>query len=231
MLVEQRLSGEKGRLPARVYARPLVLRPGMELSADELVNVLNRLRYAEREVPAEAGQFAVGAAGVSVFPRPVLDGAEEPLLVSFVTDKQKVARVREIRTRSKRRVSEQALEPELVTYLYGEDREKRRRVRYEELPDQLVKAVLTIEDRRFFSHPGLDPIRLLGAGIRNLRSDSAIPQGGSTLTQRLCRTSSCARPTSAASRAPSAATSAAQEALLAFVLERRRAGTRSSRCT
>ena len=33
VMVEQRLSGEKGRLPARVYARPLVLRPGMVLGA------------------------------------------------------------------------------------------------------------------------------------------------------------------------------------------------------
>ena len=62
----------------------------------------------------------------------------------------------------KKRYAEQALEPELITYLFDENREKRRRVRYEELPDHLVKAVLAIEDRRFFSHPGLDPIRLRG---------------------------------------------------------------------
>ena len=222
VLVEQRLSGEKGRLPARVYARPLLLRPGMVLAPDELVQVLNRLRYAERELPAEAGQFAVSPAGVSFFPRPVLDGAEEPLLVSFATDKQKVTRVREIRARSKKRVAEQALEPELVSYLYGEDREKRRRVRYEELPDHMVKAVLAIEDRRFFSHPGLDPIRLLGAGIRNLRSDSAIPHGGSTITQQLCKNFFLRTTDERGFRsAERSYKRKAQEALLAFVLERR----------
>ena len=87
VMVQQRLSGEKGRLPARVYARPLVLRPSMELTEDELVKALNGLRYAERQLPSEPGQFAVSEAGVTLFPRPVLDGASEPLDVSFATDK------------------------------------------------------------------------------------------------------------------------------------------------
>ncbi len=222
VLVDQRLSGEKGRLPARVYARPLLLRAGMVLTPDELVKVLNRLRYAQREVPVEAGQFAVTEAGVHVFPRPVVDGADEPLLVSFATDKQKLTRVRELRTRSKKRVAQQALEPELVTYLYGEDREKRRRVRYEELPDHTVKAVLAIEDRRFFSHPGLDPIGLARAAIRNLRSDSAIPHGASTITQQLCKNFFLTRLDDRGYRsAERSYRRKAQEALLAFVLERR----------
>lgn len=222
VMVEQRLSGEKGRLPARVYARPLLLRPGMVLTPDELVKVLNRLRYAERELPTEPGQFALTPAGVGFFPRPVLDGASEPLLVSFATDKQKVTRVREIRDGSKKRVAAQALEPELVTYLYGEDREKRRRVRYEELPDPMVKAVLAIEDRRFFSHPGLDPIRLVGAVLRNLRSDSAIPHGASTITQQLCKNFFLRTTDERGFRsAERSYRRKAQEALLAFVLERR----------
>jgi penicillin-binding protein 1B len=222
VMVDQRLHGEKGRLPARVYARPLLLRPGMVLAPEDLVKALNRLRYHEREAPAEPGQFALQEAGVSFFPRPVVDGADEPLSVSFATDKQKVTRVREIRGRSKRRVPAQPLEPELVTYLYGEDREKRRRVRYEELPDHVVKAVLAIEDRRFFSHPGLDPIRLLGATLRNLKSDSAIPHGGSTITQQLCKNFFLRRTDERGYRtAERSYRRKAQEALLAFVLERR----------
>lgn len=222
VMVGARLSGEKGRLPARVYARPLVLRPGMVLTPDELVSVLNRLRYAEREVPVEPGQFAKSQAGVTLFPRPVVDGSDEPLAVVFAADKQKVMRVREIRARSKKKVAGQALEPELVTYLYGEDREKRRRVRFEELPDHVVKAVLAIEDRRFFGHPGFDPIRLVGAVIRNLRSDSAIPHGASTITQQLCKNFFLTRRDERGYKtAERSYRRKAQEALLAVVLERR----------
>jgi len=68
VMVEQRLTGERGRLPSRVYARPLVLRPGLVLGPDGLVKRLNGLRYAERDgAPTEAGQFSVSAAGVVLF--------------------------------------------------------------------------------------------------------------------------------------------------------------------
>jgi penicillin-binding protein 1B len=224
VLVGQRLTGERGRLPSRVYAGPLVLRPGLVLAADDLVTLLNGLRYAQRETPpTEAGQFAASPAGVTFFPRLVDSGATEPLIVSFSTDKQGVTRIRDIRGQGgKKRYAEQALEPELVTYLFDEDREKRRRVRLEELPDHLVKAVLAIEDRRFFSHPGLDPLALLARALRNLRSDSLIPYGGSTITQQLCKNFFLIRIDERGYKtAERSYRRKAQEALLAFVLERR----------
>jgi penicillin-binding protein 1B len=224
VMVEERLHGEKGRLPSRVYARPLVLRPGLVLAPDGLVRTLNGLRYAEVPgEPAEAGQFSLSEAGVVFFPRPVDSGATAPLAVAFATDKQGVTRVREVRdTGSSRPVRQQELEPELVTYLFDEDREKRRRVRHEELPGHLVQAVLAIEDRRFFSHPGLDPIRLVAAVIRNLRSDSPIPHGGSTITQQLCKNFFLRQTDERGYRsAERTYRRKAQEALLAFVLERR----------
>jgi len=224
VMVEQRLTGERGRLPSRVYARPLVLRPGLVLAPDGLVKRLNGLRYAERDgEPTEAGQFSVSAAGVVLFPRPVDAGAQEPILLSFATDKQGVTRVKDIRGEGgKKRYAVQALEPELVTYLFDEDREKRRHVRLEELPDHLVKAVLAIEDRRFYSHPGLDPIALAARALRNLRSDSAIPYGGSTITQQLCKNFFLTQVDDRGYRtAERSYRRKAQEALLAFVLERR----------
>ena len=215
LMVEQRLRGVRGNVPSKVYARPLVLRSGLVIDPAGLVNVLNGLRYSQREQAVlDAGQFVPGEAGVLFFPRPVEGGAREPLLVSFVADKTKVVRVKEIRgTQSKKRYVEQMLEPELVTYLFDEEREKRRRVRFDELPDHLVKAVLAIEDRRFFSHPGLDPLRLVAAMIRNLRTEKEIPHGGSTITQQLCK-NFFLTPERTYKRK-------AQEALLAFVLERR----------
>jgi len=62
--VEQRLRGERGSVPSRVYARPLVLRPGLQLDAAFLANALNGLRYSERPDDAtEAGQFTRKADG------------------------------------------------------------------------------------------------------------------------------------------------------------------------
>ncbi|HVF35973.1 MAG TPA: transglycosylase domain-containing protein, partial [Candidatus Saccharimonadia bacterium] len=56
------------------------------------------------------------------------------------------------------------------------------------LPDYVVDAVLSIEDRRFFSHTGIDPRGVARALVRNSKA-GAIEQGGSTITQQLAKTS------------------------------------------
>jgi 1A family penicillin-binding protein len=52
----------------------------------------------------------------------------------------------------------------------------------------LVKAIIAVEDQRFYDHEGIDIVRVAGAAVANLRSGRAA-QGGSTLTQQLARTS------------------------------------------
>ena len=79
------------------------------------------------------------------------------------------------------------LEPLLITGLSEDaNRTKRRLITYDEIPPNLVQAVLAIEDRRFFEHGGVDYCRLLGAMLQ--RSDTGQKQqGGSTLTMQLAR--------------------------------------------
>lgn len=59
-------------------------------------------------------------------------------------------------------------------------------VSLDRLPRHLVDAVVAIEDRRFFSHWGVDPIGLVRASLANLRAGRTV-QGGSTLTQQLAK--------------------------------------------
>lgn len=61
-----------------------------------------------------------------------------------------------------------------------------RPMRFEDFPSHLVQAVIAIEDRRFFSHFGLDPRGLARAMAVNLRQ-GRLAQGGSTLTQQLAK--------------------------------------------
>ena len=65
--------------------------------------------------------------------------------------------------------------------------EHRRDVPLGEIPEHLQHAFIAIEDHRFYSHPGIDPIALGRAVVRNL-GDSGSREGGSTLTQQLART-------------------------------------------
>src|SRR4051794_2306143 len=210
-MIERRLQGDPSLQPPRIYAGALVLRPGLPLPPARLVNVLNGLKYEQKTdtaTPGQAGEFVAGPSEGVLWPRRSADSADEPVAIVFDGD-----HVRELRGTSTRKAyATQTLEPELITYLFDQQREKRRIVKYEELPDVLIKAVLGIEDKRFFSHPGLDPFRIVGAALRNLRAESYI-QGGSTITQQLVK-NFFLTPERTFKRK-------AQEAVLAFVLERR----------
>ena len=79
------------------------------------------------------------------------------------------------------------IEPELITNLFDSAREKRRPVRYEDLPPLLVQAILSAEDKRFFEHPGFDFIRIFGAAWADIRHSQHL-QGASTITMQVART-------------------------------------------
>ncbi|HGQ2654003.1 TPA: penicillin-binding protein PBP1A [Streptococcus pneumoniae] len=83
-----------------------------------------------------------------------------------------------------------------------------------DIPTDLVKAIVSIEDHRFFDHRGIDTIRILGAFLRNLQSNSL--QGGSTLTQQLIKLTYFSTSTS-----DQTISRKAQEAWLAIQLEQK----------
>jgi 1A family penicillin-binding protein len=65
--------------------------------------------------------------------------------------------------------------------------EQRLDVPLDRVSPLVIDALVAVEDRRFFSHRGLDPVRIVGAAWRNLRA-GRILEGGSTITQQLART-------------------------------------------
>jgi len=88
----------------------------------------------------------------------------------------------------------QTIAPPVKTLVYDRNeklvheffKENRSIVPLREIPRPLVQAILAIEDRRFYSHWGIDPIRLARALITDIITHSP-QQGGSTITQQLAR--------------------------------------------
>jgi penicillin-binding protein 1B len=78
------------------------------------------------------------------------------------------------------------IEPEEIMLFFGRERESRRLVSIQKVPEHFIQAVLAAEDHRFFQHWGIDPRGILRALITNLRH-GAIRQGGSTITQQLAK--------------------------------------------
>lgn len=66
--------------------------------------------------------------------------------------------------------------------------EQRLDVPLDRVSPLMIEAILAVEDQRFYSHRGLDPVRIVGAAVKNLRA-GRILQGGSTITQQLARNS------------------------------------------
>ncbi len=75
---------------------------------------------------------------------------------------------------------------ELVASLHGV--ENRMPVELSEISDAAIKTILSVEDKRFYNHIGVDPIRFMGAVVANLK-DGFGAQGGSTITQQLAKIS------------------------------------------
>jgi len=182
--IAERLQGERQERPSWVYARPFELRQGQRLAESELIEILNALRYQDtRDSVEREGTFYRAEEEVRIHLRHVGYNAGPHIIgVSFQPDS--VRAIREFPDRnSLGRVEFEAVP---VTTLFGEERAKQRWVPLEDVPETLVRAVLSTEDRRFFDHTGLDPIGIVRAAWLDIRAGE-IQQGGSTISQQLVK--------------------------------------------
>ncbi len=192
--IDARLHGERDRVLPRVYARPLELYKGQALGDHQLVDRLNDLGYAQRARVEKPGEFAIGRGTIVVLPR---DGTATGRLVRVNFQQPLPASKSGLPAPAVLRVSglevdgapvpRVTLDAPLLTALISTGREKRRRVALSAIPPRMVQAVLAIEDRRFYDHPGVDVIRTIGAVVTNIRGDRPYLVGGSTITQQLVK--------------------------------------------
>jgi penicillin-binding protein 1B len=196
-LIDARLNGERERTLPRVFARPVELRVGQSLGQQDLVSRLNDLGYAQRATPEEPGQFAVVRNAVAITPR---GGRERGRVVRVgFPGVPAVRRAGGPRPTPPRRI--QSLEivgkgkaetvqldsPVLTALMTSGGREKRRSVPLVSIPTHMQQAVLAIEDQGFYSHPGINPVRLAAAALTNLFGNNPNLVGYSTITQQLSR--------------------------------------------
>lgn len=185
--VVSRFEGRRFSVPSRVYAAPMVIYPGVDWQRLDLGGWLVRMGYREQQ---EAGPLVVGH--YRWLPgrlRVHLRGFDHPQLPEpdrKVEFRLEQGRVREMRGDRGEPVAVVALEPEPISSFYGTSREQRDLVEIEDVPAHLISAIYAIEDRRFEEHHGVDPRRIVGAMLANLRA-GGIRQGGSTLTQQLVK--------------------------------------------
>ncbi len=172
-LIETRLADGVFDAPTQIWSGGETLSVGDRLSARELA-ARWRLTAQARDRPQGP---VVSDAGIEL--PPDLD-EKESVAVEFRED-----RVRRIR-RGDKRVNSTRLAPAFLTYLADDERTLRRPVAYRAIPENLIRAVIAVEDHRFFDHNGMDLVRTTRAALGGL-VEMRRPSGTSTLTQQLAR--------------------------------------------
>ena len=183
-VVDQRLSQPLFSQTPRIYAAPREVRIGQKLTATA---VAQQLRSAGYTPPGGSqspmGTYDLSGDSITVHPGAQSYHSQEGATISFDN-----GMVTAISGDGRQQLSAYELEPQLITSLSeGPNRVKRRLVTYDELPPNLVKAVTSIEDKRFFSHGGVDYISLTGWIYHDVLGDRRYRGGASTLTMQLSR--------------------------------------------
>jgi len=182
-LIDKRLTGRMYQHESRIYTAPRRILVGETVTPKELSSYLQAAGYAEQDSTGGTGRITLTDSSIDI--RPSLNSyfaGKNALGIEFARGRISQLRALDSGTR----LISAEIEPELITGLFGQEREKRRPIRYEEFPRDLMNAVLSAEDKRFFDHPGFDPIRILGAAWADVRYGKKA-QGASTLTMQVAR--------------------------------------------
>lgn len=206
-LIEARLA--RGYLTSRpgIYAAPRTISLGQRITQAELSKVLRRAGYTDTQASEVwSGNFVIEENAIEIHPARPAAGPAVVRVVFGAGD-----RVTEL-TGDRVTLANFTLQPEVLTNDSASRTGQRTPLTYQQIPPVLVHAILSTEDRRFFTHPGVDVYGLARALLRNV-GDERIGQGGSTITQQLVK-NTYLTPERTFRRKFS-------EAMLAFALERR----------
>ena len=180
-LIEVKLAAGPYANTSMLFAAPRTVGVGDLASPQELATELRRSGYNESR-NNRMGYYTIKPEEIDIYPGPDSYFKRDEGVVKFRGPK--VSQIISLADNTER--TEYTLEPELISNLFDKTREKRRLIRYEDIPPVLVHAVVSAEDKRFFQHSGFDPIRIIKAAWVDVRTQR-YAQGASTLSQQLSR--------------------------------------------
>ena len=205
-LIDARMHGEFQRTDPRIFARPLLVRRGQRITQAQMIDRLNDLGYAQRAKVEQPGEFAIGRDALAIIPRsgdqpgktvrlvfapltprPAPKAGEKPR-PDALDGRTGGGALQAIEVVGRKPPLDAiTLDAPLLTALISEGREKRRDVPLAAIAPRMVQAVVAVEDRRFYDHPGVDVIGTTRAVFGNVFGSRKYMTGGSTITQQLVR--------------------------------------------
>jgi len=185
--ITQRFEGRIWQLPAHVYARPLELYVGKTISAEQILFELDYLNYQKvKQLPQQAAQYRHRKNTFEIKTRDFIfwDGEEKSHIIRVSIEDDKVSQLIDIYSGNS--VDLVRFDAGYLTGIFPAHVQDRVLLKLDDVPDMFIKMLLLIEDRRFFTHWGVDPLSIARALVVNIYSGQAV-QGGSTLTQQLVK--------------------------------------------
>ncbi|TWI50892.1 penicillin-binding protein 1B [Pseudomonas duriflava] len=184
-IVQEKFSGKRWTIPAKVYARPLELFSGLKLGKDDFLTELDALGYRREKTVEGPGSVSVAGSSVELNTRgfQFYEG-EEParsIKVRFSGDY-----VSGLSSSDGSSLAVARLEPLLIGGIYPAHNEDRILVKLDQTPKSLIDGLVAVEDRDFWTHHGVS-LRSIGRAVWVNMSSGQLRQGGSTLTQQLVK--------------------------------------------
>jgi len=184
--IRDAFEGRKFALPARVYARALEVYPGLRLTPDEFTAELHAIGFREAPEPGEPGSYKRTLRGLEFTTREFVfwDGrqASQRLRIEFEDNKVTLLQVRSADDRD---LPLLRLEPPVIGGIYPGHNEDRALLKLDQVPRGLIQALIAIEDRKYYSHWGIDPRGIARAVFKTVTGQRI--EGGSTITQQLVK--------------------------------------------
>jgi penicillin-binding protein 1B len=184
-VVQEKFSGKRWTVPAKVYARPLELFVGQKLAKDDFLKELDALGYRRENAVAGPGGVSVAGNNIELHSRgfQFYESVEPSQRVRVRFSGDYVAGLTQAGGGN---LAVARLEPLLIGGLYPAHQEDRLLIKLEQVPPYLVETLVAVEDREFFNHFGVSPKGIARAVWINATAGQ-LRQGGSTLTQQLVK--------------------------------------------
>ncbi len=180
-VIDEKLKAGPFANTAKLFAAPESVSVGDAKTPADIAGELRRSGYTEsRSNPI--GSYQTQPYSISIFPGKDSYFEQEPGVIKFFGGK--ISQIISLQDNTAR--TQYQLEPQLITNLTGPNREKRRMVKFHDIPEVLVQALTSAEDKRFFQHGGFDPFRIIKSFYVDLK-EGRNAQGASTLSMQLAR--------------------------------------------